>query len=132
MTEMITGDCLRLEVCLPRRLNLLLTGPDAVTERFVKTLRPHLQDPVVVLRRGTPFALPSAAVGTLLLAEVGVLTFEEQVRLYEWLGEESRSTQVISTTTADLLPMIAEGSFLEELYYRLNTIYVDVMALPSE
>ena len=127
---MITGDYLRLEVCLPKRVNLLLTGPDTVTEGFVKALRPHLQNPVVGLRRGEPFVLPSASVGTLLLKEVGVLTFEEQVRLYEWLGEDSCSAQVISTTTSDLLPMIEEGIFLEELYYRLNTIYIDVTALP--
>jgi transcriptional regulator with PAS, ATPase and Fis domain len=35
---------------------------------------------------------------------------------------------VISTWGTSLMPMVAAGSFLEGLYYRLNTIYIDVTA----
>lgn len=129
---MMTGDYLCLDVCLPRRANLLLTGPEKVAAAYVKALRPHLQDPVIVLRRGEPFALPTAPCGTLFLADVGALTFEEQRRLYEWLEERSSGLQVISMSPTSLMPMVAAGSFLDGLYYRLNTIYVDITALPSE
>ena len=124
---MITGDYLHLGVCLPTWANLLLTGPADVADGFVKSLRPHLQDPVVILRAGQPFALPSTPVGTLFLADVGALTSEEQRRLHEWLEERSICTQVISTWATSLMPMVAAGSFLEALYYRLNTIYIEII-----
>jgi hypothetical protein len=129
---MITRDYLRLDAGLPKRVNLLLTGPGPVTEGFVKAFRPHLQDPVVILRRGEPFALPTAPFGTLFLADVGALTLEEQRRLYDWLEDRSSGMQVISVSATSLMPMVAAGTFLEGLYYRLNTIYVDVTAVPSE
>jgi hypothetical protein len=130
---MFTCDPLDLDVCFPTRANLLLTGPDDLTDAFVKALRSYLRDPVVILRGGEPFALPPAPVGTLFLADVGALTVEEQLRLLDWLEEGSSSTQairtqVISTWGTSLMPMVAAGSFLEGLYYRLNTIYIDVTA----
>jgi transcriptional regulator of aromatic amino acid metabolism len=128
---MITGDPLELDGCFPTRANLLVTGPDDVTDSVVQALRSHLQDPVMVLRRGEPLALPSAPVGTLLVADVGALTPEEQCRLFDWLEQHSTGTQVISMATTSLMPMVAAGSFLEGLYYRLNTIYIDVTAVPS-
>ena len=124
---MITCDYLDLDVCFATRVNLLLTGPDAVTDAFVKALRPPLQDPVVILRGGEPFALPSAAVGTLFLVDVGALTLEEQRRLYQWL-DGSSGPQVISTSATSLMPMVAAGRFHEGLYYRLNTIYIEITA----
>jgi hypothetical protein len=126
------GEFLRLTGCLPRRLNLLLTGPTDVADAFVTALRPHIQDPVVLLRAGEPLVLPSAPLGTLFLADVGALTCEEQHQLHEWLEERSSCTQVISMSPSSLMPMIAAGRFLDVLYYRLNTIYVDITAPPFE
>jgi hypothetical protein len=125
---MITSDYVELDVCFPARVNLLVTGPDDLTNVFVKSLRSHIRNPVVVLRGGESFALPSAPVGTLFLGDVGALTSEEQLRLHEWLEQRPRETQVISTSATALMPMVAAGSFLEGLYYRLNTIYIDVTA----
>jgi hypothetical protein len=122
---MITSDYLELD-CFPRRVNLLVTGPDDLTNVFVKSLRSYIRNPVVVLRGGESFALPSAPVGTLFLADVGALTGDEQLRLHEWLEERPGETQVISMSATALMPMVAAGSFLEGLYYRLNTIYIDV------
>lgn len=122
---MITSDYLELD-CFPRRVNLLVTGPDDLTNVFVKSLRSYIRNPVAVLRGGESFALPSAPVGTLFLADVGALTGDEQLRLHEWLEERPGETQVISMSATALMPMVAAGSFLEGLYYRLNTIYIDV------
>jgi hypothetical protein len=125
---MITSDYLELDVCFPTRVNLLVTGPDDLTNVFVKSLRWDLRNPVVILRGGESFALPSSPVGTLFLADVGALTYEEQLRLHEWLEGRPGDTQVISMSATPLMPMVAAGSFLEGLYYRLNTIYIDITA----
>jgi transcriptional regulator of acetoin/glycerol metabolism len=56
------------------------------------------------------------------------LTLEEQRRLLEWLQETAGRTRVVSTTSAPLLPLVEDGVFLDTLYYRLNTVYVELPA----
>lgn len=76
--------------------------------------------------------------GTLFLDEIGNLPLAGQMKLlrvletgrFQRLGsnrERSVRVRVISATNADLATMIREGSFREDLYYRLNAIE---LALP--
>lgn len=120
------------DVCLLTRANLLMIGPDDITSAFLEAVRPYLQDPVAILRGGEPFALPPGPVGTLILVNVGALTLAEQRQLYESLNDRLSRSQVLSTSASSLMPKLAAKSFLDGLYYRLNTIYLDVMASPSD
>jgi DNA-binding NtrC family response regulator len=76
--------------------------------------------------------------GTLFLDEIGNLPLAGQMKLlrvletgrFERLGsnrERQVKVRVISATNADLPAMIRDGSFREDLYYRLNAIE---LALP--
>ena len=76
--------------------------------------------------------------GTLVLDEIGNLPLTGQMKLlrvletgrFERLGsnrERKVTVRVISATNADLPAMIRDGSFREDLYYRLNAIE---LALP--
>ncbi len=78
--------------------------------------------------------------GTLFLDEIGNLPLSGQVKLlrvletgqYERLGSgrtRKVKVRVISATNADLKAMIAEGTFREDLYYRLNVIEVNLPPL---
>lgn len=78
--------------------------------------------------------------GTIFLDEVGELPISTQVRLLRVLqtGEFMRvgstkvqktNVRVVAATNNDLLKSIAEGSFREDLYYRLNTVPISVPAL---
>jgi hypothetical protein len=129
---MSTGSYWHLDVRLSTRANLLLIGPDDLTRGFLKAVRPHLQEPVVILRGDEPFALPPRPVGTLILIDVGAFSPPDQSRLYDALNDQLSGTQVISTSATGLMPMLAATSFLETLYYRLNTIYIDVAASLSD
>ncbi len=71
--------------------------------------------------------------GTLFLDEIGNLSLTGQMKLlrvletgrFERLGsnrERQVKVRVVSATNADLPAMIREGSFREDLYYRLNTV----------
>ncbi len=71
--------------------------------------------------------------GTLFLDEIGNLPLGGQMKLlrvletgrFERLGsnrERQVKVRVVSATNADLGAMIRDGSFREDLYYRLNTV----------
>jgi DNA-binding NtrC family response regulator len=78
--------------------------------------------------------------GTLFLDEIGNLPLAGQMKLlrvletgrFERLGssrERQVNVRVISATNADLTAMIREGTFREDLYYRLNAIELAVPPL---
>ena len=77
---------------------------------------------------------------TIFLDEVGELPLSTQVRLLRVLqtGEFMRvgsakvqktDVRVVAATNNNLLQAISEGSFREDLYYRLNTVPISVPAL---
>jgi DNA-binding NtrC family response regulator len=78
--------------------------------------------------------------GTLFLDEIGTLSMEGQAKLLRVLqtGEFERlgssvtrrvKTRLVSATNSDLPAAIANGTFREDLYYRLNVIELKVPAL---
>jgi DNA-binding NtrC family response regulator len=87
-----------------------------------------------------PGLIRTATGGTLFLDEVGDLPFDVQPKLLRFLehGEimpvgETRpqrmDVRVITATNADLEQRVAEGTFREDLYYRLSVIRIHVPPL---
>jgi NtrC-family two-component system response regulator AlgB len=81
-----------------------------------------------------------AAGGTLFLDEIGDLPLEIQPKLlrllqereYERLGENvtrKAEVRIIAATSRDLKKRVAEGTFREDLYFRLNVITVEMPPL---
>jgi two-component system, NtrC family, nitrogen regulation response regulator GlnG len=81
-----------------------------------------------------------AAGGTLFLDEIGDMPMEAQTRLLRVLQSNEFTTvggnrpiradvRIIAATHKNLPDMIGEGSFREDLYYRLNVIPVTLPAL---
>ncbi|MBI3867238.1 MAG: sigma-54-dependent Fis family transcriptional regulator [Verrucomicrobia bacterium] len=80
--------------------------------------------------------------GTLFLDEIGDLPMEIQPKLlrllqereYERLGENvtrQANVRIIAATNRDLKKRVAEGTFREDLYFRLNVIAVEMPPLRS-
>ena len=91
----------------------------------------------VAMRQGR---LEQADKGTLFLDEVGTMPMALQMKLLRVLQEreferigDTRTVKVdvriVAATNADLLKMVKEGSFREDLYYRLNVIHVALAPL---
>jgi len=82
----------------------------------------------------------SAEGGTLFLDEIGDLPMEIQPKLlrllqereYERLGENTTrqaNVRIIAATNRDLKKRVAEGTFREDLFFRLNVIVVEMPPL---
>lgn len=109
------------------RVNLLLIAPEGVVRFVLESLLLDLQEPIERWRIGQKLALPPTdESGTLVLHEAGTLPTDDQLRLLDWLERTDGRTQVISTSSAPLLPRVHAGGFIDTLYYRLNTVCVDV------
>jgi len=78
--------------------------------------------------------------GTIFLDEVGELPFPTQVRLLRVLesGEfmkvgsseiQKTDVRVVAATNVNMAQAIEKGKFREDLYYRLNTVQIDMPAL---
>jgi hypothetical protein len=107
-------------------VNMLIVLPEGIGG-FAKLLMAELPTPVVAWRPGERLMLPQPGqTGTLLLHNVGSLSLLDQRYLVEWLERAAGRTQVVSTTAVALLPLVQNGTFLARLYYRLNTVCVDL------
>ena len=87
-----------------------------------------------------PGLFEEAEGGTIFLDEVGETTPATQVKLLRVLQEQeirrvgdtktiTVNARVVAATNTDLLELVREGKFREDLYYRLNVITIDVPPL---
>jgi hypothetical protein len=72
----------------------------------------------------TPWEGPPRA-STLIIHDVDTLAPRQQLALLTWLNDAGRDAQVISLSSSSVYPLLQRGAFLEQLYYRINTVYVD-------
>jgi transcriptional regulator with GAF, ATPase, and Fis domain len=90
--------------------------------------------------REVPGKIAAADGGTLFLDEVGELPHAVQVKLLQFLQSKTyralgsndlvqAQCRVIAATNRDLAAMIKEGSFREDLYYRLHTLPIRIPPL---
>jgi hypothetical protein len=115
------------------RINLLLIAPDGVVRHVLRSLLLDLWEPVSRWHRGATLTLPAPSdAGTLILHDVDALPPSDQRRLLDWLELTRGRTQVVSTTSAPLLPSVDAGQFNATLFYRLNTVCVDVSTLTAQ
>ena len=108
--------------------NLLIVGTKRVANLLSSLVR-ELKPVVTIHCHDGRLVLPPASsrARTAIVRDVDALTCQQQRRLLAWLRDSSGNRmQVISTASAPLLPLVESGTFHDALYYRLNTVYIDL------
>ncbi len=126
----------------PRRTgNFVAINCGAIPETLLESeLFGHEKGAFTGAVKMTPGKIEQAQGGTLFLDEIGDIPLPLQVKLLRFLQERvierigGRSpiavdTRVVCATHRDLAAMVAEGSFREDLYYRLAEIVVTIPTL---
>ncbi|ARK24845.1 sigma-54-dependent Fis family transcriptional regulator [Sporosarcina sp. P37] len=91
-------------------------------------------------QRGKKGKIELARGGTLLLDEVGEMPLDMQVKFLRVLQERKYYSvggtkeieadfRIVAATNRDLRELVREGTFREDLYYRLNVVNVNIPAL---
>ena len=104
--------------------NVLVIASEREQHAAVQALLPYLRQPVTVLRSPSESSLPSC--GSVILESIGDLTLRGQEALFFWLEGRGKNTQVVSLSAVPLFRLVNGGKFLEDLYYRINTIQFEV------
>ena len=107
--------------------NLLLVGSPGAVRIVMEMLWLELREPILTWRPGQPLDLPAPGrASTLVLHDVNELTADEQRRMLDWLDQTGSRIRVVSTSRTSLWPLLKSRAFDDALYYRLNTVCVDI------
>jgi hypothetical protein len=110
------------------RANIMVAGPQDALHAFLEAAQPELREPI----RTTNGVLPQVLDGmrTLIITDVDRLDSIDQQRLRDWF-DHGRNTdvQVVSLTSTPLYSLVAANAFDTDLYYRLNTIFLEIQTV---
>ncbi len=113
----------------------------AIPETLVESeLFGHRKGAFTGADRDKPGLVEEAHMGTLFLDEVGELSAAAQVKLLRFLQERAFrrvgetvmrtvNTRIIAASNKNLAVMVQEGTFREDLYYRINVFYLHLPPL---
>jgi hypothetical protein len=110
--------------------NLLLIGDDAALEGAFRRIQPYLRTVIAPFVPDIASSVPATAFGTLVVKDVRHLAGGQQAALTALIGAVP-DIQVVSMARAPVYPLIEAGGFLEDLYYRLNAVTLDLKASNS-
>ena len=115
-------------------VNGLVIGSLHLNAGAVAWIDRSLQQPVVWWDPTQTPAPAELTAGTLVIREIDRLEPQQQERLSRWLCRHRPALQVLALARTPLFEQVADGRFSPELYYRMNTVTVEVRGpadLPS-
>jgi hypothetical protein len=108
------------------RPNVLVVGPVAESEATVAAIVGALPAPVRYWTPDSPLPASGDAT-TVVIRDVATLSLSfQQAWLARLNAPLAHHAQIIATSSIAVFPLVARGVFLEDLYYRLNTVLLDV------
>src|SRR5262252_5225756 len=105
--------------------NILVVDSGVKFERALAEIRPILRLPLVEWSPRKMPHLPAIAFRSLIVRDAECLTATQQRSLFALLSRSLGRVQVVSIANVGLFPLVAQGLFLEDLYYRLNVVLLE-------
>jgi len=111
------------------RPNMLVVGSPADVE---DALAPLASDAPTTVHDWTPDSpMPSCdRSSVVIIRNVDRVPLALQDVWLSWLTDSHDRPQIIATSYAPVFPLVGAGLFRSELYYRLNTVLLDLRARP--
>ena len=111
---------------LSAQSNFLVYCPEAELPQTVRALEAWCAPAVHSCALPGTLNLPREHAGTLLLTRLEAILPDQQVTLFNWMTRMHASTRVVSVATAPIDRLVRQGHFLEDLFYRLNVLQMDM------
>jgi transcriptional regulator of aromatic amino acid metabolism len=108
-----------------RRPNLLIECKGVSVEATVRHVVAYCEPPYHTTALPGNLELPALKKGTVLLADLAMMSLGQQMRVFDWLPRDCGNLQVVSISSVPVRPLVDEGKFLEGLFYRLNVISLE-------
>jgi hypothetical protein len=109
-------------------VNALLVGPVHLTAAAMAGIDKSVRQPVVWWAPDQAHDVPEVTAGTLVIRDVDRLDDWQQEHLSRWMGEHGPRVQVLALARASLFAQVVDGRFSAALYYRMNTVMLEVRA----
>ena len=74
-------------------------------------------------------SLKLSSKGTIFFDEIGYLPLNLQKKILDCIQNGECTSRIVASTSVDLESKVNDGSFLRELYYRLNSLPINIPAL---
>ena len=117
-------------VIVSSRPNVLVEGPERSTELLIQALATAVHETMYDWNQ--PW--PKDGRATVIVRAVDALSDEEQRQVLDLLNDSGNGVpprQVVTTCARPLFPLVHQGLFREDLYYRLNVVHLKIGEAPS-
>jgi len=115
---------------LHTRANMLLIGPRPALDAFLAAAAPEMTEPVRLA--GPAAEIPADGRGTLIVYDASALDRRQQERLLALSCDSNADRlQIISLSEVHLWQLNGLVSLPEDLYYRLNTVCIEIESDPD-
>jgi hypothetical protein len=108
--------------------NVLIVSSDdnAIDAAIAKLVEEWSHEPTCWWPHDAPLPVRGAH-ATVVIRDVVTLSVEQQQAWLSWLNQEDGfHPQLIATSGIPVYPLVAHGLYLSELYYRLNTVLLNM------
>jgi hypothetical protein len=129
--HLMTGSSARQDswtILRTSQINALLVGPRRLTEAAVATIERGGRQPMTWWAPDQGIDVPELHTGTLVIRDVDCLDVLQQERLTQWIGAHSPGVQVLALASTPLFAKVEGGQYSAALYYRVNTVVIEVRA----
>jgi hypothetical protein len=109
-------------------VNGLLVGSSDLTAAAVAEMEKSLRQPLTWWSPDQGIDLPDLTSGTLVIRDVDDLDARQQEQLVRWIALHAPGIQLLALAREPLFESVSDGRFSAALYYRLNTVVVEVRA----